>query len=502
LKDIYNCGCSKCRSEQKNLNLSLENKFKDLLSTGEKAFKRLHQKGSYKTDDLQNEKAYKELIAQTREIFDFAIQNNDIPEAMKRSLENDVYLFSGLKAHAQLFEASRLLLDDNGAIKSYNSFKTDFNRINKGYNQTYLNTEYDYAVGAAQMAGKWAGFSEGEDYNLQYRTAGDNHVRDLHAKLNRITLPMSDPFWDLYYAPNDWGCRCNVAQVLKDKYELSNSTDAMAAGEKATTKLGKNGENKLEIFRFNPGKQQVIFPPDHPYKKVIGAKVVEKQLNANGLFNLSDYIKSEFPTNAEIKKILLKYAELYPGDFRRGLDDVKVSKASTYLMQHSMNYNPRTKEWVGGSKISISSHEYSDIKFNPLEEFRAGLAAIKKGKPMSFNQEYSFESMWHEILHAKTNTKPQILSSYGVKSMETVNQFVARHTYPDFIKRLGGEAVHQNQILDNGYGYNTWVNDFRELLKRNKIDEKQASADLEKFLMDDYQSIGGKTLQYVTANAK
>jgi hypothetical protein len=462
----------------------------------------LHEKGSYNTKDLQSEKAYQNLINQTRDIFDFAIQNNDIPEAMQKSLENDVYLFSGLKAHAQLFEASRLLLDENGALKPYNAFARDFNKINKGYNQTYLNTEYGYAVSAAQMAGKWAGFSNGDRYDLQYRTAGDNHVRDSHAKLNRITLPKSDPFWDMYYAPNGWNCRCNVVEVLKDKYEQSNSADAMAAGEKATTKIGKNGENKLEIFRFNPGKQQVIFPPDHPYKKVIGAKTVEKQINAEAMFNLSDYIKAEFPTNAEIKKILIKYAELYPGDFRRGLDEVKFSKSSTYLMQHSMNYNPRTQDWQGGSKISISSHEYSGIKFNPLEEFRAGLAAIKKGKEMSFNQEYSFESMWHEILHAKTTTKPQRLSSYGVKSMETVNQFVARHTYPEFIKRLGGQAVHQNEILDNGYGYNTWVSDFREVLKRNNIDEKQASIDLEKYLMDDYQSVGSKTLQYITANAK
>ena len=40
---------------------------------------------------------------------------------------------------------------------------------------------------------------------------------------------------------------------------------ACAAGERATTQIGKNGENKAAMFRFNPGKTEKIFPPKHPY---------------------------------------------------------------------------------------------------------------------------------------------------------------------------------------------------------------------------------------------
>lgn len=273
---LYNCGCEDCQTKSEQLNLSLSDQFKSLLNTAEKAFKRLHEKGAYKTKDLQTEKAYKDLASQTADIFNFAVSSSDMPEVMRTALQNDVYLFSGLKTHAQLFEASRLLLDESGSLKPYSAFANDFNKVNKNYNQTYLNTEYEYAVNAAQMAAKWNEFSDSDRYNLQYRTAGDNRVRDSHARLNGTTLPKSDPFWDLYYAPNGWNCRCNVVEVLKDKYPLSDSKKAIAEGEKATTQIGKSGKNQLEIFRFNPGKQKVIFPPEHPYGKVVGASKVKE----------------------------------------------------------------------------------------------------------------------------------------------------------------------------------------------------------------------------------
>lgn len=284
-------------SEQ--LNLSISDQFKSLLNTAEKAFKRLHEKGTYKTKDLQTEKAYKDLASQTADIFNFAVASSDMPEVMRNALQNDVYLFSGLKTHAQLFEASRLLLDESGNLKPYSAFAKEFNKVNKNYNQTYLNTEYEYAVNAAQMAAKWTEFSDSDRYNLQYRTAGDNRVRDSHAKLNGTTLPKGDPFWDSYYAPNGWNCRCTVVEVLKDKYPLSDSAKAIAEGEKATTQIGKSGKNQLEIFRFNPGKQKVIFPPEHPYSKVVGASKVRKDLTEKQKEELKANRKAK---DAEIKE--------------------------------------------------------------------------------------------------------------------------------------------------------------------------------------------------------
>lgn len=162
-----------------------------------------------------------------------------------------------------------MLLDNDGGIKPYSSFEQEALRLHQAYNVNYLQTEYNFAAATAQMAAKWNDFEQdGDQYHLQFRTASDEKVRRSHALLHNTTLPPSDPFWNEYMPPLDWNCRCTVLQVLKDKYPLSNSAEAIGKGQKATTRLGKDGVNRTAMFRFNPGKQKVIFPEKHPYFKV------------------------------------------------------------------------------------------------------------------------------------------------------------------------------------------------------------------------------------------
>jgi SPP1 gp7 family putative phage head morphogenesis protein len=276
---------------------------KELLNTFSKAFKTLHEFQSYKISDLQNVPEYKNAILDTFDILKQSvsegIKDNTISGTLKTALLSDVFLFSALRTHAQLFEASRLLKTASGGIKPFNQFAQDIASINKNYNENYLQAEYQFATASALMAQKWSDIEENNDrYNLQYRTAGDEKVRASHQALDMITLPASDTFWNTYYPPNGWRCRCNTIEVLKDKYEVSNSEEAIKAGEKATTQLDKNGKNKLEIFRFNPGKQKVIFPPKHPYRKLQGAVGVVKKFEQG--YKQSVYAK---PLNEQYSSI-------------------------------------------------------------------------------------------------------------------------------------------------------------------------------------------------------
>lgn len=274
---MYNCGCEDCKAQQTVFNLGITEQFKQLLKVGEKAFKHLQKKGNYKPEDLQTEKPYQKLIQSTFDAFDFAIKDNDMPEVMRNALQDNARLFGSLKANAQLFEASKLLLNDDGRLKPFSEVSKDFDKLNVNYNQNYLEAEYEFAVASSQAAAQWANL--GDRYNLQYRTAQDERVRASHQVLADITLPKEDPFWNWFYPPNGWRCRCVAVEVLKGKYDESNSETAISAGEKATTEEGKDGKNRLEIFRFNPGAQKVVFPPEHPYEKVKGAKKIKDSLN-------------------------------------------------------------------------------------------------------------------------------------------------------------------------------------------------------------------------------
>ena len=278
LNFLYECDCDSCKKNE-SINLALKGDSKKYLKAVEKAFKRLHSNGNYKPEDLNKTPEFKELVKQTSGIFESAITDNDISEEMLKSLKENVFVFSGLKTHAELLEASKLLLTDDNKIKSFSQFSKDVEKIKSGYNENYLDSEYQFALTSSEMAGKWSKVSK--DYDLQYRTANDSKVRDSHKLLHNITLPADDSFWIYYYPPNGWKCRCNALEVLKGKYDLSDSKTATSNGEKATSQIGKDGKNKLEIFRFNPGIDKVVFPPAHPYYKVEGASIVEKSLKAD-----------------------------------------------------------------------------------------------------------------------------------------------------------------------------------------------------------------------------
>lgn len=229
----------------------------------------MHGKKAF-TPEMLSEPEPVALISATHDVLaeELGSLGRSIPDEMARALDENIFLFSGFKTYHELNDASRLLKDEDGGFKPFDRFLQDVQAIDAQYNQNWLYAEYNFATSSTQMATKWADIErDGDEYDLQYRTALDGLVREEHAALEGITLPPSDKFWNEYYPPNGWNCRCTAVQVLHDKYPLSDSDAACEAGERATTQIGKNGENKAAMFRFNPGKAGKVFPPKHPYYK-------------------------------------------------------------------------------------------------------------------------------------------------------------------------------------------------------------------------------------------
>ena len=191
---------------------------------------------------------------------DSSFEKVAMSDTMRKRLQRSDYIFSGMKTFHELNEAFPSLLDENGNRKSFEQFLNDVQSIDSTYNRNYLRAEYNFVQASAQMAAKWENFMhDGDRYNLQYRTAGDDKVRPEHAALDRVTLPITDPFWEEYYPPNGWNCRCTVVQVRKSKYPVTPHDEAMALGEEAT------GKDTKGIFRFNAGLEQKSVPDYNPY---------------------------------------------------------------------------------------------------------------------------------------------------------------------------------------------------------------------------------------------
>lgn len=206
----------------------------------------------------------RKFIERQKLIFDNAVDTalKEVPldDISVQRLKESNYVFSGIKTFHELNEAFPSLLDGEGNRKPFNRFLNDVQKVYDTYNVQYLRTEYNFAQASALMAARWRQFEQdGDRYYLQYRTVGDKRVRRTHRMLHNITLPIESPFWDKYFPPNGWGCRCTVVQVRKDKYPVSDEQEAMNLGSQATA--GKY----QEMFMFNPGKRMTTFPAYNGY---------------------------------------------------------------------------------------------------------------------------------------------------------------------------------------------------------------------------------------------
>lgn len=219
-----------------------------------------NQKGGSFSIDIMADSKVQKLIEAHADVLNRNIQRVEMSETMRKRLTRSNYIFSGMKTFHELNEAFPSLLDSNGNRKTFEAFLNDVRKIDNTYNSNYLRAEYNFVQSSAEMAAKWEQFSEdGDRYNLQYRTANDGKVRPEHAALNGVTLPPSDPFWEEYYPPNGWNCRCTVVQVRKSQYPATPHDEAMALGEEALQRDTKG------IFHFNPGKENKTIPDYNPY---------------------------------------------------------------------------------------------------------------------------------------------------------------------------------------------------------------------------------------------
>lgn len=178
--------------------------------------------------------------------------DNELAAALRQNL----YVFAAFKNHHNVGDLVALLTDEQGNLRPFDEFRRLALQVSENYNVNWLAAEYDTAVASGQAAAKWQDIQRTKKAlpMIRYITAGDERVRLAHQLLEGITLPVDDPFWDEWFPPNGWRCRCDVMQVsgpIRRPGRLPSQTEVPPS------------------FRNNPGKSGQVFTLDHPYFQTV-----------------------------------------------------------------------------------------------------------------------------------------------------------------------------------------------------------------------------------------
>jgi SPP1 gp7 family putative phage head morphogenesis protein len=187
--------------------------------------------------------------------------------------------------------------------------------------------------------------------------------------------------------------------------------------------------------------------------------------------------KYEFRSIQDVEKFLKDFSEKHPDLLYYRVRDVKVVENKRYIMA-CIGYSDRT------GTIFINK-KYEAPLISALQSFRNKVQLTKEDESMLL-------VLWHELTHLRTKDlfKWQF-SDPEDNVLETITEFIARHTYDEFFRMLRPKAKpnYQKELIKDSLGYQTYVWRFRYVLQTFKINEKEAVEELKGILFEDSRNI-------------
>lgn len=366
------------------------------------------------------------------------------------ALQRHLFRFSAAKSYAQLKDMNQLLHKD-GKLREWNDFKRDVSQLTETYNRNYLQAEYQTARQAGHHARNWQTYVKDKDLfpALEYRTVSDDRVRDEHAALDGLVRPVDDPFWDEYYPPNGWRCRCYVVQ-----------TEAPASKPRVI----KPEDDIRPDFKTNVGKHGTVWSDQHAYMLELGKNKKASKKAAKLEQEEFDYTPKSITDHEKTYGVKIN-RDIFKGLKRRvvlgQVDEPGLSAGDAYYNANSdyikiaVADRFKNDKWL--AKVVVY-HEFGHAvdHHNGLSKSKALLGIMSKYREKyaaDNNSGYSKISvgLFEDYLkHKKTEQKSQIGSTMDTLKALNVN-YGAGHSKEYFSVKGNAEAEIIAHTFENKY---------------------------------------------------
>lgn len=246
----------------------------------------------------------------------------DAPDDVFRTaLEQNLFHFSAAKTLAEIQALNQALNE----AKDYSDFRKRADKITDTFNRRWQQTEYQSAVNCAESASTFRRLKSKTKLfpYWEYKTAGDDKVREEHAALAGTILRHDDPLWDSIYPPNGWKCRCYVVPRMQSEANISEDEQHEKVAGYMKTKDWQNAV--AQHWNINRAKQGIVFDANQMYIR-------------------------KFPDNAAA------YMDKIKPD-KWGLDN-SIKKLQQQATENSKKYEGTAEDFWNNNKKIIDGKEY------------------------------------------------------------------------------------------------------------------------------------------------
>lgn len=191
-----------------------------------------------------------------------SVTYNAPDDVYRTALEMNIWHFSAAKTLAEVQALNQALRES----KNYEDFRQRAERITGTFNERWQRTEYQSAVNCAESASTYRRLKAQRSIFpfWEYKTVGDDKVREEHAALDGLVLRHDDRLWNEIYPPNGWNCRCYVVPRMASEEEgFDEKAQHNRASEYMKTRDWKNAV--AQHWNINRAERAQVFDADQMY---------------------------------------------------------------------------------------------------------------------------------------------------------------------------------------------------------------------------------------------